>query len=86
MDRLRVVTFDDTNQLQKQGNNLYMSQTPPVQADVEVVQGALEGANLNTVTEMVDLITAFRAYEASQKVIKTHDETLDRAVNDIARL
>ena len=49
-------------------------------------QRCFEGANLNTVTEMVDLITAFRAYEASSKVIKTHDETLERAVNEIARL
>ena len=55
-------------------------------SDVEVVQGALEGSNLNTVTEMVDLITAFRAYEASSKVIKTHDETLEKAVNEIARI
>ncbi len=86
MDRLRVVTFADPNLLVKQGNNLYISETPPLQVDAEVIQGALEGANLNTVTEMVDLITAFRAYEASQKVIRTHDETLDRAVNDIARL
>lgn len=86
IDRLRVVAFADPNQLQKQGDNLYSSETPPIEVDAEVIQGALEGANLNTVSEMVDLITAFRAYEASQKVIRTHDETLDKAVNDIARL
>ncbi|HHV19180.1 MAG TPA: flagellar basal-body rod protein FlgF, partial [Thermoanaerobacterales bacterium] len=84
--RLRVVGFEDQGLLVKQGDNLFVSEAPAIQADAQVVQGALEGANLNTVTEMVDLITAFRAYEASQKVIRTHDETLDRAVNDIARL
>lgn len=86
LDRLRVVSFNDFEQLTKQGDNLYVSTAAPFQADAEVVQGALEGSNLNTVTEMVDLITAFRAYEASQKVIKTHDETLEKAVNEIARL
>ena len=90
IDRIRVVTFADTNLLLKEGDNLYLSEVPPIEQtdmnNVEVVQGALEGANLNTVTEMVDLITAFRAYEASSKVIKTHDETLERAVNEIARL
>jgi len=86
VDRLRVVGFEDQGLLVKQGDNLFVSEAPAIQADAQVVQGALEGANLNTVTEMVDLITAFRAYEASQKVIRTHDETLDRAVNDIARL
>lgn len=86
LDRLRLVTFDDFGQLVKQGDNLYLSTAQPGEADGDVVQGALEDANLNTITEMVDLITAFRAYEASQKVIKTHDETLEKAVNDIARL
>ncbi|NLU10231.1 MAG: flagellar basal-body rod protein FlgF [Tepidanaerobacter acetatoxydans] len=89
VDRLRIVNFADQGQLIKQGSNLYNSQTPMIQADdevVQVVQGALEGSNANTISEMVDLITAFRAYEASQKVIQTHDETLDRAVNDIARI
>ena len=86
VDRLLIVSFTDTSQLVKQGDNLYISEAPTISVDSEVVQGALEEANLNAVTEMVDLISAFRAYEASQKVIKTHDETLDRAVNDIARL
>jgi flagellar basal-body rod protein FlgF len=87
VDRLSIVTFAQTNQLQKQGDNLYISNAPPIQLqDPQIVQGALEGANLNTVTEMVDLISAFRAYEANQKVIQTHDATLDKAVNDVGRL
>ncbi len=88
-DRLRVVVFGEQDLLLKQGDNLFTSTAQPTPVnieDTEVVQGALEGANLNTVKEMVDLITAFRAYEASQRVIRTHDETLDKAVNDIARL
>ena len=86
LDTIRVVSFNDLDGLTKQGDNLYVSGEAAFEADGEVVQGALEGSNLNTVTEMVDLITAFRAYEASQRVIKTHDETLEKAVNDIARL
>lgn len=87
VDRLNIVTFDQTNQLQKQGDSLYMSDAPPIQAqDAQVTQGALEGSNLNIVTEMVNLISAFRAYEANQKVIQTHDATLDRLVNDVGRI
>lgn len=85
LDRIRVVSFQD-NELTKEGDNLYVSNAQPMEANSEIVQGALEEANLNTVTEMVDLISAFRAYEASQKVIRTHDETLEKAVNEIARL
>ncbi|WP_213974681.1 flagellar basal-body rod protein FlgF [Tepidanaerobacter acetatoxydans] len=86
VDRFEIVNFADQGQMVKQGNNLYNSQAPTVPTDVEVIQGALEGSNTNTISEMVDLITAFRAYEASQKVIQTHDETLGRAVNDIASI
>ncbi|AEE92193.1 Flagellar basal-body rod protein FlgF [Tepidanaerobacter acetatoxydans Re1] len=86
VDRLEIVNFADQGQVVKQGSNLYNSQAPTVPTDAEVIQGALEGSNTNTISEMVDLITAFRAYEASQKVIQTHDETLDRAVNDIASI
>lgn len=86
LDRLALVSFPPTALLNKQGDNLYTSDQPSQVIDGEVIQGALEGANLNVVSEMVDLITAFRAYEASQKVLKANDETLGRAVNDIAKI
>ena len=36
--------------------------------------------------EMVDMITVTRAYEANQKVIRSYDSMLDRAVNQVGRL
>jgi flagellar basal-body rod protein FlgG len=45
----------------------------------------VETANLNPVTEMVDMITVMRAYEANQKAIQAQDETLAKAVNEIGR-
>lgn len=87
IDRLNIVTFADLNQLQKQGDNLYFTDAVPEPLqDADVVQGALEGSNVSIVAEMVDLISAFRAYEANQKVIQTHDTTLDRAINDVGRI
>lgn len=86
VDRLLVVTFADQRQLLKEGDNLYAAGQQPIASDSEVIQGALEGSNVSPIGEMVDLITAFRAYEANQKVVKANDDTLDRAVNDIAQL
>ena len=87
MGRLNIVTFDQIGQLQKQGDNLYFTDAAPVPAqEAQVVQGALEGSNINVVLEMVDLISAFRAYEANQKVIQTHDSTLDRVINYVGRV
>jgi flagellar basal-body rod protein FlgG len=49
-----------------------------------VRQRALEKANVEVVTELVDLITAQRAFETNSKSIKTADEML-RSANEIVR-
>ena len=53
--------------------------------EVRVRQGHLEMANVNVVKEMIDLIAVMRAYEANQKIIQAHDETLGKAVNEMGR-
>jgi flagellar basal-body rod protein FlgG len=42
----------------------------------QLVQGSLEGSNVDVVTEITNLITAQRAYEMNSKVIKTADDML----------
>lgn len=51
-----------------------------------LVAGALEASNVNMVREMVTMIEVIRAYETHQKVIHAHDETLARAINELAKL
>ncbi|MCE5197851.1 MAG: flagellar hook-basal body protein [Armatimonadota bacterium] len=46
-----------------------------------LLQGSIEGANVNIVREMVDMITNVRAFEANQKVISSVDGTLDKLIN-----
>jgi len=46
-----------------------------------ISQGYLENANVNIVEEMVNMIMAQRAYEATSKVIKTSDEMMQIANN-----
>ena len=46
----------------------------------------IEGSNVNVVSEMVDMITISRAYQAGQKVINTVDETLDKTVNQVGKV
>jgi flagellar basal-body rod protein FlgG len=45
----------------------------------------LELSNVQVVREMVEMITLSRAYEANSRMITIQDETLGRAVNEIAR-
>jgi flagellar basal-body rod protein FlgF len=44
----------------------------------EVVQGALEGSNVNTMRSMVDLVSASRAFEAHQKAMQASDDADQR--------
>lgn len=43
-------------------------------------------ANVQIVTEMVNLISITRNYESAQKIIQTYDGSLDIAVNQLGRL
>ena len=45
----------------------------------EILQGYLEGSNVNVATEMVNLIVAQRAYEMNSTAIQTTDEMMQTA-------
>ncbi len=88
VDTLKIVDFEDYDYLLKYGNTMYQpvegaSEKEPT---AETIQGYLEQSNVNVVNEMVDMITITRAYEANQKVIRSYDTMLDRAVNQVGRL
>ena len=44
-----------------------------------LLQGSLEGSNVEIVQEMVDMITAMRAYEINSKAIKNAEEMMSIA-------
>lgn len=88
IDTLNIVDFEDYDYLKKYGDTMY----EPVEgatfkdATAEVLQGYTEQSNVNVVSEMVDMITITRAYEANQKVIRSYDSMIDKAVNQVGRL
>jgi len=82
MDKLKLVHFNNpAAALQKAGETLFtMTGTENPQANVNsrVVQGALEGSNVNSVSEMVAMINNNREFESLQK-------TVTLLMNDIGR-
>lgn len=88
--RLELARFVNPAGLQANGQNLY-SPTPAsgeAQAGFpgddgigSLVQGSLEGSNVEIVQEMVDMITAMRAYEINSKAIKNSEDMLEIADN-----
>lgn len=88
LDRIKLVDFEDKTSLRKIGDNLFATTAESAEKDFSgrVLQGYLEGSNVNVVKEMVEMINVSRAYESSQKVLQANDETLGKAVNEVGKL
>jgi flagellar basal-body rod protein FlgF len=88
-DQLALVTFADLKGLLKQGKSLFKLETEQEEKAAEggqILQGAQEGSNVNSMEEMVQLIDALRSFEACHKVVQVQDEMNARAVNDLAKV
>ena len=64
--------FNNPAGLYREGENENLTKT-------KMIQGYLEGSNVQIADEMVNLIVAQRAYEVNSKVITTSDEMLQQA-------
>ena len=88
--QLRIADFNKPYRLLREGNGLFKPQSPdnPVIASqgFAVEQGFLEGSNVNVISNMVSMISAYRNFEADQKALQSQDDTLDKAVNQVGRL
>jgi len=88
LDRLRIVDLENHDSLKKIQDNAFIM--PPFKSVHEVenpviLQGHLEGSNVNAVDEMIALIEVERQFESIQKVIHNHDETMQKTVNTVGR-
>ncbi|WP_352419433.1 flagellar hook-basal body protein [Proteiniborus sp.] len=87
---LDIVKIDNKEYLRKQGDNLYTTvdnvDAQEARFDGQVLAGYLETSNVNTIKEMVNMITAQRSYESNQKVIQAQDQLLDKVVNELGRV
>jgi len=86
--QLGIATFNDTTKLQKSGRNLFtaVDALPAQSNNPQVMQGYIEGSNVNAVKEMVRMIEANRGFETYQKVVQTIDELNDKASNQIGSI
>ncbi len=89
VDSLNIVGFQEPNRLTKMGNSYWVpsstAQKPTVLDNAVIHQGVVEGSNVDSVQEMVKMITINRSYEASQKVMTSLDDLDDKSIS-IARI
>ncbi|GMV73939.1 MAG: flagellar hook protein FlgE [Rubrivivax sp.] len=88
--QIEVANFRNLQGLQPLGDNLWASTFAsggavtgvPGEGNLGVLQaGALEESNIDLTAELVNMITAQRAYQANAQTIKTQDQVLQTLVN-----
>ncbi|MEW9110794.1 flagellar hook-basal body protein [Cytobacillus gottheilii] len=92
--RLGVAYTDNANRLIKEGDGLYRTEdgnnlpsaylAGGVQFNLQ--QGFLERSNVDVSRTMTDMMTAYRAFEANQKVLQAYDRSMEKAANEVGRI
>ncbi|TVP82157.1 flagellar basal-body rod protein FlgG [Thioalkalivibrio sp.] len=91
---LQLADFINPAGLQPVGQNLFtetaasgapQTGTPGLDGRGSLIQGFLEGSNVNTVEELVNMIETQRAYEMNSKAISTADQMLQYVNNNLGR-
>ncbi len=88
LGQLQLVTFPNPTGLSAIGHNLFEATAASGEAQLgepgtdgrgSIMQNAVEGSNVEVVTEMIGMIRTQRAYEINSKVISAADEMLRKA-------
>ncbi len=73
--RLRLVTFENEQEMIKVGDSLFTTEEPPLEAtEAEVIQGMIEQSNVQAVLELTRMIEVSRAYQRAQQIIEAGDQ------------
>lgn len=90
VDKFDIVNIENVRDLRKTETGLYK-----IEDGIEVeykdfegqaLQGQLEKSNVDPIKEMISMMTLYRGYESSQKLIKAYDETIGKVVSEVGRV
>lgn len=84
--RIGVYGFANEQALRRAGDGLFTAEGPAVPAEgARVVQGALEGSNVQPVLEMTAMLASVRAFEGAQRLLDTEHELERQAIERAVR-
>lgn len=96
LGKLSITSTTQLGSIRKEGTGLWMpvgagepsALVTPAEANgiYDLKVGYLESSNVEPVTEMIEMMTTVRSYEANQKAIQAMDETLQKAVSEVGRI
>lgn len=92
--QLNVAMTVNAEQMMKEGSGLYRTEdNSPLPSALgnpdgsfNLQQGMVERSNVDVTQTMTELLSAYRAFEANQKMIQAYDRSMEKAANEIGRL
>lgn len=92
--RLGITYAENPESLLKEGDGLFAASDDSVLAvaynadgvQFKPQQGFLERSNVDASRTMTDMLTAYRAFEANQKILQAYDRSMEKAANEIGRI
>lgn len=87
---LKVVGFADPDRLRREGSSLFaapdgVSEIPP--ARTEILQGHLEGSNVDPLTAVTDMVQLMRSFEMLTQTIRSLTREVDqRVINEVGKV
>jgi flagellar basal-body rod protein FlgF len=84
LGKIAVQKFSDPATLKPIAGGYFLpadNEAPEPVMEPELLQGYLEGSNVSSLREMVDMVIISRAYEANQKIISTVEQTMQKTID-----
>jgi flagellar basal-body rod protein FlgG len=88
IDQLLIVDFNDYEKINKYGNSQYTNNDLENVIELEdfrIIQGGLEGSNVDPMVEMVQLLETQRNFESTQRAVRSIDDALKKATNEVGK-
>jgi flagellar basal-body rod protein FlgF len=84
--KIRVVTFDQPQALQAEGDCLFTAtETPQDAASPTIVQGATEGSNVQAVVEVTRMMAEMRAFDFASQFVDAEQQRSQSAIDGILK-
>ena len=87
VDRIIPQTVEDVTRLERRGGAMFAvpeGEELIALPNSEILQGYVERGNVDLVREMVDMIVAYRTFEANAKALQTQDQSLEQLLRRVA--
>jgi len=84
-----LIQVRDTSRVEKVGAVLLktpVENTTPVEAGVNVHQGALESSNVNAILAMAEMVDTLRSYQATMKVVEQYNQQASQLNERVGRI